>query len=211
MKKEILTVADCKARVLEANDVTSVRFRKVIFHFVGLSVVCSGGITAVLCLPLGLIEGAMPIWVSCLIALVCVIPAAVLLSVLFVNLSKHQKRFQKIQQYGVEMVEDTFNDIHIVERYKGKQYTQVYVLTFRDSGRYEVPDREHYRWSKLYAMSPYGIYNTSHVGDTFYLLRLKDTPKYEILDVYNANLFELCPDGTEARTSGSWHDSVNLE
>lgn len=216
MRKESLTLADCRERVLEENDITTARFRKTIFYWVGLSVVGSGGMAAILGFPLFLIEDTMPIWVYWLVALVCMVPATVLLSVLFFNLAKNRKRYQKILQCGVEIVEDTLNGIHIEERYKGRQYIQVYVLTFQSNGRYKVPDKDHYQWSKLYSMSPYGIYNTSLVGDTFYILRLKDAsqkdaPQYEILEVYNTKLFELCEDGTAPRTGSSWRDSVSVE
>ena len=124
--------------------------------------------------------------------------------------ARAKKLAQKVAPLEIEFIEDTLERAYedVIHRYKRVEV--FYVLSFKSFGKYRVPAQQHYAWSELYSMSPDGIYNTSIIDDTFYIAVRKDDPK-KILWVYNAKLFELCPDETERKPCASWRDSVNLE
>ncbi len=69
----------------------------------------------------------------------------------------------------------------------GNQIGLYRYLEFALFGKYEIPKRTHYAWSKLYAMSDEGLYNTAISGDTFYIVTVDG--KHPLV-VYNTKLFE---------------------
>ena len=211
MQKEILTAADCKARLLEENDVSDQRSCRAVLYWLLFTLTVSAVFAMIIWLPLGVISGKIPPWVYVLPTVLSLFPPTVLLSVFFFGRSKANRLYRLIQQNGIEIVEDTLKSAYEDGRYRGRHYDLFYVLNFQHNGSYEIPERQHYSWSELYSMSHRGIYNTSIAGDTFYIVRVKDDPLHKILEVYNTKLFELCPDGTEKKSHSSWRDSVNVE
>ena len=175
------------------------------------SLAASAVFAMIIWFPLGAISGKIPPWVYVLPTVLCLFPPTVLLSVIFHSRSKAKRLYRKIQQNGIEIVEDTLKSAYENGRYRGRRYELFYVLSFQNNGSYEIPEGQHYFWSELYSMSHRGVYNTSVVGDIFYIVRIKDDPLHEILEVYNTKLFELCPDGTEKKSRSSWRNSVRLE
>lgn len=65
------------------------------------------------------------------------------------------------------------------------------LLVFTRYGKYYIPLITHYEWSKDYYLSPSGMFNTSIVGDTFYLVLFTQDPKQKIAMVYNTKFFKL--------------------
>ncbi|MBO5778306.1 MAG: hypothetical protein J6R82_01925 [Clostridia bacterium] len=128
-----------------------------------------------------------------------------------------QYRIHQIKNGELMIVEDlltlSYEDVEKRGGGGGRHaiHVRVFILEFQHMGRFRVPRRPHYEWSKIYSMSDEGVYNTSTLGDRFYVVYLKNARKQEPLMVYNTNLFELCEDGTAPRTGGSWKDSVSLE
>ena len=211
MQKEILTAADCKARLLKENNVSDQRSCRAVLYWLLFTLTVSAIFAMIIWLPLVAISGKIPSWVYVLPTVLSLFPPTVLLSVFFFGRSKANRLYRLIQQNGIEILEDTLKSAYEDGRSRGRHYDLFYVLTFQNSGSYEVPERQHYEWSELYSMSHRGVYNTSIAGDTFYIVRLKDDPKRRILEVYNTKLFELCPDGTEKKSRSSWRDSINVE
>ena len=208
MQKEILTVEDCKKRLLEANDVYSKEARSAIGRFVGFALVVSLVLISILCLPLSMVSGKIPIFLYLILGLLCAFVPVVLFCAFFVDRMKAKKRYQYIEHKGIEIVEDTLKRAYEDGETRGRRYHLFYVLEFEKHGRVRVSEGKHYAWSKLYSMSDRGIYNTSVAGDTFYIVRLKGDDTRRVLEFYNAKLFELCPDGTEKKPRSSWRDSV---
>lgn len=123
-------------------------------------------------------------------------------------------RIRKIKTGELLIVEDllvlSYEDVERRARREYSKSVRFFVLEFQHMGPYRVPQQS-YEWSKLYPMSDEGVFNTSALGDRFYVVYLKNARKPQPLAVYNTKLFELCPDGTEPRTGSSWRDSVNVE
>ena len=211
MQKEVLTVEDCRKRLLEAYDVYSQDSRLAIGRFAGFALVVSLVWISLLCLPLGMISGKIPIWVYLMLGLLCAFVPIVLFCAFFVGLGNAKKRYRYIEHKGIEIVEDTLKRAYEDGENRGRSYHLFYVLEFEKHGRVRVSEGKHYAWSKLYSMSHRGIYNTSIAGDTFYIVRLKGDDGQSVLEFYNTKLFELCPDGTEKKSRSSWRDSVNVE
>lgn len=65
------------------------------------------------------------------------------------------------------------------------------LLVFARYGEYYIPHITHYAWSKDYYLSPDGMFNTSIVDDTFYLVLFTSDPKRKIMMIYNTKFFEL--------------------
>lgn len=76
-------------------------------------------------------------------------------------------------------------------RYRGlrrRHQTHQYLLYFSGFGEYAIVD-EHYKWSKMYAMSVESVYNSANCGDEFYLVLTK-AHTGKILMIYNCKMFE---------------------
>ena len=67
-------------------------------------------------------------------------------------------------------------------------FSHPYALNFASYGQYCILSGENYSSSELYTMNDKGVFNSSTIGDTFYLI--VDT-KNRILLAYNTKLFEL--------------------
>ncbi|MBQ8381832.1 MAG: hypothetical protein IJX47_01360 [Clostridia bacterium] len=208
MQKEILTPSNCKKDLAPQNQnkfnpffTTAFVMLFLLIGLLGLFLIgldSEGGDNSGIVLGVLLIaSGALPLIVYIIGTLTAPIRA--------------KRRAEKIKSYENEFFEDTLDRAYedMIHRYK--RVDIFYVLSFKSFGRYRVPSQQHYAWSELYSMSPSGIYNTSIVGDTFYIAVRKDDPKKAPLWVYNAKLFELCPDGTTRKPRASWRDSVSLE
>lgn len=65
------------------------------------------------------------------------------------------------------------------------------LLEFGTCGKFYILHYNYYKWSKRYFMSAEGIFNTSLVGDSFYLVFFDGDKKNEPVMVYNAKYFEL--------------------
>lgn len=211
MQKEILTAADCKARLLKENDVSDQRSCRAVLYWLLFTLAVSAIFAMIIWLPLVAISGKIPSWVYVLPTVLSLFPPTVLLSVFFFGRSKVNRLYRLIQQNGIEILEDTLKSAYEDGETRGRRYNLFYVLEFEKHGRVRVPEGKHYAWSKLYSMSDRGIYNTSVAGDTFYIVRLKGDDTRRVLEFYNAKLFELCPDGTEKKSHSSWRDSINVE
>ena len=211
MQKEILTAADCKARLLEENDVSDQRSCRTVLYWLLFTLTVSAVFAMIIWLPLGGISGKIPPWVYVLPTVLSLFPPTVLLSVFFFGRSKANRLYRLIQQNGIEIVEDTLKRAYEDGRARGRSYQLFYVLEFQKHGKVEVSERQYYAWSELYSMSHRGIYNTSVAGDTFYIVRLKGDADQRVMEFYNTKLFELCPDGTEKKSCSSWRDSINVE
>lgn len=68
------------------------------------------------------------------------------------------------------------------------------LLVFARYGRYYIPQFTHYTWSKDYYLSPDGMFNTSIVDDTFYLVIFTHDPLQKITMIYNTKFFKLQED-----------------
>lgn len=124
-------------------------------------------------------------------------------------------RVRRMRRCAFEIVEDQLYSIRVdreISRgYKHSQAVTVYCLEFHGVGKYRISARPHYEWSKLCAMSYDEVYESSTPGDRFYIVLLKDGRHATPMMIYNTNLFEFDPDGTERKPRGSWRDSVSLE
>lgn len=138
------------------------------------------------------------------------LPLLIYLYIQFTAPRDAKEREERVAKRELIFVEDVLEKAY-QESPGGKHQTMVYILKFRDHGKYVIPGGQHYTWSELYSMSGYGIYNTAVSGDTFYLAVWKEDPRQTPILVYNAKFFELCEEGTKPRSGKSWRDSVNLE
>ena len=139
-------------------------------------------------------------------------PVVILLFLMVFTFFYEKHRIRKMQRAELVILEDTlvlaYDDIvRRSRRYSGV----VYKLQFQNLGIFRIPERQNYAWSQLYSMSDKGVYNTSIIGDRFYIVCLKNARRKKPLVVYNTKLFELCAEGTQPRTSKSWRDSVSVE
>lgn len=62
-----------------------------------------------------------------------------------------------------------------------------YNLNFKCYGWYIIPNGENYSWSKMHNMMGKSVYNSSNVGDEFYIVSFD---KKKIALVYNTKFFE---------------------
>ena len=209
MQKEILTPSNCKKDLSPQTEAGLNPFLTIglvmiflMFGSIGLLVLNvenSGvGLAAAVIL---IATGALPLAVYLIGALTAPIRA--------------RKLAKKVELCEIEFLEDTLVGAYEnVKRHYRRYHTRIevfYVLSFRNCGRYRVPLVQHYAWSDLYSMSPGGIYNTSILGDTFYVAVRKDDPRKTPLWIYNTKLFELAEDGTVRKPRASWKDSVYSE
>ena len=74
------------------------------------------------------------------------------------------------------------------ERYVTR-YWKYAVFHFPSYGKYKLTDIDYYKWSKMYNMRNSNVYNSSNIGDEFYLITIGK--KETILMVYNCKMFEL--------------------
>ena len=107
MQKEILTLADCKARLLKEKEVSAKEERLATLFWIGFTLVVSLIWGLLLCLPLKLISGEIPIFVYLLLGVLCAIPPVVLLHIWFVQRPKERKQYLYSVKNGIEIVEDT--------------------------------------------------------------------------------------------------------
>lgn len=208
--KEILTVAECRDRLLEANKITSSVVGAFIIVWILGSVITCGPLSLIVLFFLSNTE-KMFFAMYIMIGGICALPAILLFIFLIKDILKSHKLYKRILHADIEIVEDTLLRAYQDCRTHGKGSKLYYVLDFQNHGKYKLPEHQHYTWSELYTMSYRGIYNTAISGDTFYIVRLKDKRTRKPIEVYNAKHFELCPDGTERKPLSSWRDSVSLE
>lgn len=67
-------------------------------------------------------------------------------------------------------------------------FSRPYTLNFASYGQYCIPNEENYSSSELYTTTGDGVFYSSTIGDTFYLII---DNKNRILLAYNTKLFEL--------------------
>lgn len=173
MQKEVLTLADCRERLLEANRVTSSVVWGYILVWLFLSAITSGFFTLIFGIVLSLISGKIPVFLYVITVAICAFPAVTLGVVLLRSFHKQKKLYQNIVRRDIEIVEDTllraYEDGEMRGGGKNRHYELFYILDFRNHGKYRVPEHQHYSWSELYSMSHRGIYNTSIAGTPFTL------------------------------------------
>ena len=203
MKKEVLTLSRCREELVELQRID----RKI---FVILLLCLMPMIFMMVCIyaigydpnvgidPMDIFRVAFPV--------------AVLLFAIAYTFFYEKYRIRKVKRSELVIYEDTlvlaFDDmVRRSRRYSGV----VYKLKFQYFGFFRIPERQNYAWSELYSMSDKGVYNTSILGDRFYIVCFQNDRKKRPLQVYNTKLFELCPDGTPSRSGKSWKDSVSVE
>ena len=203
MQKEILTVEYCKKELAPPYQSYFKPMHIVNCLLVIVASLLLGAFFAGLSGESGKIVLAVFVGVGCL-------PLLIYLYILFTSPQDAKQRAERVAKRELIFVEDVLEKAY-QESLGGKHQTMVYILKFRDHGKYIIPGGQHYAWSELYAMSGYGIYNTSVSGDTFYLAVWKDDSRQIPILVYNAKFFEICEEGTQPRSGKSWRDSVSLE
>ena len=62
-------------------------------------------------------------------------------------------------------------------------------LEFSNYGEYIIPAGRNYKWSKFYDMFEHDVLRASHVGDTFFVVLLRNEKKIAV--AYNTRLFEM--------------------
>ena len=211
MQIEILTLAECRERLLVENTVTPKSGVIATLIWLIPSVIISGFLALIFWILLSHTVDDLHVAFHIIGWCICALPSVLLFILFFKTLMTPLRFYRKIQTAGIEIVEDTLQSAYEESEMKGRHHWLFFVLKFRDHGKYRLPDNQHYTWSKLYTMSKHGVYNTSIPGDTFYIVQLVGDPSHKPLEVYNAKLFELCPDGTERKPLSSWRDSVSLE
>lgn len=211
MQKEILTLAECRERLLAENKVTPQAVAIITLMWLILSAIISGILALIFWILLSHTVDDLHIAFHITGWCVCALPSVLFGIALFKMLAKAHRLHRKIQSTDIEIVEDTLLHAYQDCRTYGKGSKLYYVLDFQNHGKYKLPEEQHYTWSELYAMSDRGIYNTSISGDEFYILRWKDDRHHTPIQVFNKKLFEFCPDGATRKPRASWRDSVSLE
>ena len=117
---------------------------------------------------------------------------------------------RKIRRGGCEIYEDTLTVALVEHVLNARYHVDRYTLVFASCVQYEIPSCPHYEWSDVRRMLTHQVYDTSHAGDRFYLVCLKNDPQRTPLMAYNQKFFILCEEGT-TRVHTSWKDSVNVE
>lgn len=137
------------------------------------------------------------------IAILCFSLAAVALAFFLVPMLIRGKRLKERSAVRAQMLKsESFRIVgDTLERARPDggglsigNHESAYMLVFSRYGRYFLPSRTNYSWSKDYYMSPQGVYNTSIEGDRFYLVIYPTDAGDEIGAVYNTKLFELTED-----------------
>lgn len=206
MQKEILTPSNCKKDL--APQATEKFNPFLIAALSMLWLLC--GVTGIFSFAMESGDGS-GITMTVMLVVMGAVPLVLYITDVLTAPARAKKLAQKVALLEIEFIEDTLERAFEDVLHRSKRVEVFYVLSFQNFGRYRVPAQQHYAWSELYSMSPDGIYNTSIIGDTFYIAIRKGDPKKTPLWVYNAKLFELCPDGTERKPRASWRDSVSLE
>ena len=85
------------------------------------------------------------------------------------------------------LIEDKGKISRFKNLFRGKLF-KLDALAFKSYGIYEIQIIDYYKWSKNFEMSRESVYNSSNIGDEFYLVTTK---KEKILMVYNCKMFEL--------------------
>lgn len=134
-------------------------------------------------------------WVT-LVDTVLIGVCVIILTVLFYKILRDRRRLKKgririVQDTLTRSVRDEFYTLPIPQRFESGLRD---LLIFSKYGKYFIMRTQYYKWSKQNAMRAGGVYNTSLVGDTFYLVIYTDDKKEKPVMVYNTKFFELKED-----------------
>lgn len=107
----------------------------------------------------------------------------------FINLIYDIKWIVEVNDYKFSILTDS-----LVGRKAGVPMSKTgvsgsYILEFSNYGEYTIPMGRNYKWSKFYDMFEHDALRASHVGDTFFVVLLRNGKKIAV--AYNTRLFEL--------------------
>lgn len=132
------------------------------------------------------------LWGAIIIACAVVCIAVSLVCLLFYmrkvsRIASLKRQWIECEQYRI--VGDTLERARMDDRHRSDSGSDL--LEFARHGSYYIPLITHYEWSKDCHLSPRGMFNTSIVGDRFYLVIFTQDPKKKIMMIYNTKFFKL--------------------
>lgn len=199
-KREILTKEKCKIDLLESTKgkighwVIMITLAATIFAYLDFIVWYYGGRA-----------DKLPGWVCPAVTVLLSIGPIVMVIALIRQIRKNGKQRRMIRNGEFRIVEDRLEksaqDVTCMKPDRGGKGTRFNgyrrdnglrdLLVFADYGDFFILHYDYYKWSKLYSMSPTGVFNTSLVGDSFYLVIYDGDRTNEPVMVYNAKMFDL--------------------